>query len=453
MLLSSTRIVRFVSRNWIVVAILVAGLIGGGYFAFGRGPKVAPPQIAEEGVEPDVLEAVREARNHVIASPSDAAIWGQYGMVLRAHSLHNEANIAFAEAQRRNPYDARWPYLIGEYLQSRDPEAALPFLRQAVGASSPKPEHQSMARLKLAEALLQRQDHIEAEKWFREQLGVRPNDMRASIGLGTTLLAQDKPDQALPYVKAAANVGAFRKRATTLLANLARLRGDTDAATTHEADANRMLEDEIPADPFVWDYMTLQVGRKDAFGRIGELEKANRIQETIPLLLDMTRKYPEAKTYFNLGVNLSALGDHRAAIGHFETTILLDPAHAKAHNSLGLSLAVVADTVAEPSKSEYQRRAIMEFDRAIELKSDFALPYIFKGQVLYARGDQSGAFDTLRKIVAIRPDVADAHATLIVLLEKAGRIAEAKSLLPAAERVVPLSDETFQAARLRLNSK
>ena len=34
-------------------------------------------------------------------------------------------------------------------------------------------------------------------------------------------------------------------------------------------------------------------------------------------------------------------GDHRAAIGHFETTILLDPAHAKAHNSLGLSLASV----------------------------------------------------------------------------------------------------------------
>jgi tetratricopeptide (TPR) repeat protein len=150
----------------------------------------------------------------------------------------------------------------------------------------------------------------------------------------TTLLAQDKPDQALPYVKAAANAGAFRKRATTLLANLARLRGDTDAATAHEAEANRMPEDEVPPDPFVWDYMTLQVGRKDAFGRIGELEKANRIQETIPLLLDMTRKYPEAKTYFNLGVNLSALGDYRAAIGHFETTILLDPAHAKAHNSL-----------------------------------------------------------------------------------------------------------------------
>jgi tetratricopeptide (TPR) repeat protein len=165
-----------VSRNRIVVAILVAVLVGGGYFAFGRGPKIAPPQIAEEGVEPDVLEAVREARNNVIASPSDAAIWGQYGMVLRAHILHNEANIAFAEAQRRNPYDARWPYLIGEYLQSRDPEAALPYLRQAVAASSPKPEHQSMTRLKLAEALLQRQDYVEAEKWFREQLGVRPND-------------------------------------------------------------------------------------------------------------------------------------------------------------------------------------------------------------------------------------------------------------------------------------
>ena len=296
-------------------------------------------------------------------------------------------------------------------------------------------------------------DIVYGEYLLREQLGVRPNDMRASIGLGTALLAQDKPDQALPFVKVAANEGAFRKRATTLLANLARLRGDTDAATIHETDANRMPEDEVPPDPFVWDYMTLQVGRKDAFGRIGELENANRLQETIPLLLDMTRKYPEAKTYFNLGVNLSALGDHRAAIGHFETTILLDPSHAKAHNSLGLSLAVVADTVAEPSKSEYQRRAIVEFDRAIELKSDFALPYIFKGQVLYARGDQTGAFDTLRKIVAIRPDVADAHATLIVLLEKAGRIAEAKSLLPAAERVVPLSDETFQAARLRLNSK
>src|SRR5262249_12947254 len=72
-----------------------------------------------------------------------ADAWGRLGQALLANGLENDAAACFAQAERLDPRQKRWPYYLGMALHENDPEAAVAAYRRADGP-----------RLKMAETLI-----------------------------------------------------------------------------------------------------------------------------------------------------------------------------------------------------------------------------------------------------------------------------------------------------------
>jgi Flp pilus assembly protein TadD len=86
-----------------------------------------------------------------------------------------------------------------------------------------------------------------------------------------------------------------------------------------------------------------------------------------------------------------------------------------AHNNLGSVLTVQGRSV----------EAIEHFQKAIEIKPDYAEAYYNLGVVLDRQGKPGEAIDHYQKALEIKPDYAEAHNNLGILLTKQGRTAEA----------------------------
>src|SRR5262249_57147490 len=88
------------------------------------------PDLA--GVDPAVTTAIESAQAAVRRRPRSADAWGRLGMVLAAHGVYPESITCFAEAQRLDPGELRWPYFQGVMLTLSNRDAALIALRRAV---------------------------------------------------------------------------------------------------------------------------------------------------------------------------------------------------------------------------------------------------------------------------------------------------------------------------------
>src|SRR5437868_5647204 len=103
-------------------------LTGAGGYLWYQSTAPRPPALDLEGKDPAIVAAVQEARTAVLQASRSARAWGQLGMVLAAHQFTAEANACFAQAERLNPKEPRWPYYQGVALSLGDPEAAIPKL-------------------------------------------------------------------------------------------------------------------------------------------------------------------------------------------------------------------------------------------------------------------------------------------------------------------------------------
>ena len=98
-------------RRWLLGAILLLVLAGVAFY-FYRNRPVAPVPPGEDlaGLEPAVREAVEMARRGVLAEPRSADAWGKLGETLLANELDTLSGACFAEAERLDPEEGRWPY-------------------------------------------------------------------------------------------------------------------------------------------------------------------------------------------------------------------------------------------------------------------------------------------------------------------------------------------------------
>src|SRR5438094_526400 len=112
----------------LAVLALVAGAAGAFYW---RWRKAEIPPIRTEGLDAEVVSAIDRARNDVEAKPRSAAAWGRLGMVLFAQDLYDDCIPIFAEAERLDAKDARWPYYRGLAVVLHHPEEGIAALRHA----------------------------------------------------------------------------------------------------------------------------------------------------------------------------------------------------------------------------------------------------------------------------------------------------------------------------------
>jgi tetratricopeptide (TPR) repeat protein len=447
-------------KVWLGAAfgVLLAGGAAAWYFTRpGSNRAPTPPEVQVEGLDPSVAEAIGKARRRVLDEPGSAAAWGDLGKLLVAHTFPTEADACFAVAEQLDPQDGRWSYYRGYLAAGRDPDGGAEHFRRAAAGRHPNPAYATVARLRLAEALLARREFAEAEKLFAAEAGKDASGTRALYGLGLVALARDDSEAATRFLAAAADTPYARRKASAQLAPLARQKGDAAAAARYEQEATRPPPDRGWPDPFLSDVNTLRIGQQAELREVNELVRQGRLPEAARRLAALTRDYPNEWSYHASGEVFIRMGDYPQAQESLRACLALDPGNPQAHHLLAVALFLEGEThraQGSPDRArELFRQAAEHARQATERKPDFASAFTFRGRALAYLGEHGEAIASLRKAVECRPEVADGHLYLGETLAAAGRIDEARAELKTAEQLAGPNDPRPKAALAKLEGK
>jgi len=119
--------------------------------------------------------------------------------------------------------------------------------------------------------------------------------------------------------------------------------------------------------------------------------------------------------YGNLGVALVQKGQVDEAIVYYQKALEIKPDYAEAHSNLGTALL---------QKGQVDE-AIAHCEKALEIEPDFADAHGNLGNALLQKGQVDGAIAQYQKALEIKPDKADAHGNLGNALLQKGQVGEA----------------------------
>jgi tetratricopeptide (TPR) repeat protein len=429
------------ARQLVVFGALLVVLGGAaGVWFWHRAQRLTPPMPADIQ-DAEVRNAIEKARQQVFSDPDSAEAWGQLGRMLLAHLFDRDADACFAQAARLNPDDPMWSYSRGVIALKREPDKAIPLLRQAAAGIS-RPEYRSLANLQLAEAYLERENLDEAEKLFRSELDSEPDNARAALGLGLVAKVRGNEKAATTYLTIAQGSPHARKVATAQLAALARSRGDHAAAAAYDQATADLPNDTAWPDPLLDGNMLLVVGRRGWERQVDQLERQGDYAKAVEKYLKKIEDEPTMQNYVGAGINLARLRDYDQALPLLRKAVAIAPESAHAHYSLGAVLCGRAEREWEstPGSSQVKnwfQEAIDESRRAAELRPDHARAYLHWGVSLKYLGDPAGAIAPLKKGVACHPADFDLQLVLGEVLVETGNAKEAANHLENARRLNP----------------
>ena len=213
-----------------------------GWRVWWRSAPPAIPAINLQGVDPKIASAIEAARHKVEGAPGSAATWGELGLLLRAHDYGAEANECFAQAEKLDPKDPRWPYQRGVVLLISDPATGLACLRRASDLGG----RVSSPTLVLAETLIGRGELNEAEERLRRVLQADGNNPRAHYALGRIAYMRGDQPTSLHHLAISVREWPFSPAPHALLAEIHFARGEQQLAEEEQAIANQhRLHDRV----------------------------------------------------------------------------------------------------------------------------------------------------------------------------------------------------------------
>jgi tetratricopeptide (TPR) repeat protein len=415
------------ARRWRWLALFGALALAGGAGWWAWRPAPEPPAVALAGADPAVAEAVEAARGEVRRAPRSGAAWGRLGMVLRAHDFAAEANVCFAEAERLDPREPRWPYLHGLTLLLTDSEAGLARLRRAAELCG----RETAPRLRLAEVLAGRGQLDEAEGLFRGVLDDEPDHPRAHLGLGQLACSRGELPRGLDHLRRAAAAAPGVRATHAALAETYDRLGDRPAADRELLALARLPGEVGWPDPYVEEVERLKAGVDALIGLAIQLLLQNRGAEAVEVLEDAVGRHPDSvRAWLVLGRVRRQLGDAPAA----ERALREAARRAPDNFEVQLELAVTGYQRGDPAA------AVERCRRALALKPNDAAAHYYLGLALQEQGDRAGALAALREAVRDKPDFAEGHKALGRLLLQEGRRAEAIPHLEDAVRLDPTDE-------------
>ncbi len=251
-------------------------------------------------------------------------------------------------------------------------------------------------------------DYIQAENLARSMVQKRPEDAFAWKRLGTAMLLQGRPEEALqPTLKSielSPRDSETHNNLGVMLDHLGR-----------KSEASESFRRAIELDPC---YAEACNNLGNALMSLGEDIDAER---WLKKAISLKPGYIEARN--NLGVAYSMLGRHREAVDYFRRAISHNQDYAEAHFNLGNSLRELGQ----------HADAVRSLEKAISLKPDYAEAYNSLGMTLYELGKSDRAGGCYLKAIELRPGDADCHYHLSTVCKAdATRLASLEALLESA---------------------
>jgi tetratricopeptide (TPR) repeat protein len=428
------------------------------YFARSRDAPPVPPDVEADESEPAVAAAIRVARRRVLDDPRSAQAWGDLGEAFLANEMEEPSQVCFAQAERLNPGDPRWPYLYGVPLMSQgDRAGALPYQRRAAELSDSAAETNTAPRLLLAENLLALGQTDEAEEQFRRVLARRPDDVRAQFGMGLLAYAREDWPASRDHLLRCLTSPQARQKASALLSAVSQRLGDTAGADRYRAQADRFPKDFDWADPYATEYLNWAAKKRARYRLVEQLEAAGRLADAVAVLRPMATEFPDDHlAQFTLGKYLGQLGDYAGAERALRRALELAPDKAQAHYYLSLVLMKEGEALLRQGEADPARAALREAGeearQALAITPDNGFAHMSLGLTLKYLGDRPGAIAALRRAVGCNPELAELQFYLGELLADDGQGAEARRYLRQALDLAPAGAPWRQAALARLGA-
>jgi tetratricopeptide (TPR) repeat protein len=388
-------------KRWIARGALVGALVALALWVwFWRRPRPPePPAIDFAQVEPEIAETITAARWEVVQKPYSGPAWGRLGMVFRAHDYSGESSLCFAQAERLDPREPRWPYFQGITLVPIDPDAGIACLERAVerfgdGLLAP--------RLRLAEALLDNGRLDQADQHLKEVLAREAENPRSHFDMGRLAVMREDWRPALEHLTTCVDDVHARRLALTLRAQVYRRLGEQDHAERDEKELEQLSDDERWSDPLTDEVLTLQRGLSARLMTVDTLTRARRFDQAIPILEDTAKKYPTSPLpWLRLADLWRMVGRMDRAEQACRQAVQADPELAQAWFALGCFQAL-----------DRPREAADTFRRAIRLKPDHALAHFNLAYCLGQLGDPAAAATEYRLTLRCSPDYEPARKAL-----------------------------------------
>jgi tetratricopeptide (TPR) repeat protein len=388
---------RLVSRRWllVIVALAVAALGVVGYWAWG--PAVSkPPEIDLVGLDPEAVEAIREAHLGASRHPRSGEAWGLLGRRLHACEFHRQALSCYAEAERLEPGDSRWPYLCGLIiLEGAQPAEAIPPFRRAAERGGGG----QMPRLRLGESLLQQGFLEEAEEQFRAVLTNAGVASRAHLRLAQVAAARGEWLECLSQLEMVGDEPAARKEVCGLRFRACLATGDRAGAQSQQRLLAGLPEAPPWPDPLGDDLLAFPFGLGYRLGLAKKLLGQGQAPEALFLLQETVEKYPDSSLAWDtLGRMAGPMGRFQQAEQALQRSLELTPNTGDVWFNLGMLRL---------HQRKYEE-ALTAFRTAARLKPTDAQIHCKMGACLAGKGDRSGAAAAYREALRYQPDLAEA---------------------------------------------
>jgi tetratricopeptide (TPR) repeat protein len=352
------------------------------------------------GADPEVAALVESTRKEVLAAPRSADRWGRLGMVLRAHGFAAESTACFAQAQRLDPREPRWPYYRGLTLVLTDPVAGLACLRRAVDRLADGP---AAPRFRLVEVLLEQGDLDDAGRHLEQAQQREPGHPRGRLLQARLALARQDGKAALAGLEGCWDDPRARRQTRLLAAEAWQRLGDAARAEKALAEAAPLGPDVPWDDPFVEEVNRLVVGVRARLAWAGALAGHGQAGEAVGVLQGVVEDYPrEVSAWVMLGRALQQQDQLGPAEGALLRAVAIDPGSVEGWFHLGVVRVFRGR----------KREAGDTFAAVLRLKPDHARAHFYRGLCLRDTGDPAGARRAFEQALRCQPDYEEARRAL-----------------------------------------
>ena len=415
----------------VLIPTIALGLAGWWWFS-----APSPPEVALVGADPELVEALSEARRRVVREPRSALAWGEMGMFLRGAGYRVEAAECFTQAERLDPNSVRWAYLHGEALFPLDPAESIRLLRRAwhLGATGLEPD--LTPALRLVEAYRSQGDTDSAEELLSQ---LRPRDPDHPVLLfhsGMVAASRSNFAEAKTLLARCLDHPATRRKAHAALAQVCRSLGEIDRADAHSRTTATLPEDLPWPDPHLAACFEKASGMASRLERIERMEAAGQYREAIQALRDLLSRGADYRVLVGLGKDLARVGDLEDAERVLDQAVRLDPEPAQAYFQQGrVSFA----------RGNFPR-AVEQVTQGLKRHPHNADGHVLLGRCHESLGETKMAIDAYREALRVSPDLGEAHLHLGEILVREGDREGGRRHLDLAARLARPGDDRAKKA-------
>lgn len=426
-------------RGWAVGLCLLA-LAGGGLYFWRQNAPPEPPVIQQPGTDPAIIKAIEEARAAVRSAPRSGRAWGRLGMVLSIHDILPEADLCFAQAERLDPREPRWPYLRGLARSGEDPGAALPILQRAAARCGDLPA----PHLRLAELLIERGRFDEAEAEIKPVFQRDPHNARALLGLARLASARGQTREGLEYLRQSIPYAPDVKASYALLATLEQRSGNPVAAEAAFRQAAQLPEAPVWPDPFLVEINQLRAGLAAMADNAESWLKQGDVTNAIALMQQAVTQYPaRLQGWLVFGKALSQAGQLVEAERALRQAVRIEPDSVAARTELGSAL------FAEAKYGE----AEASYREAIRINPNLAEAWFNLGLCLMNQRDSAHAIEAFQNAARFKPDLTYAYIRWGQALGRLQRVPEAIEQMQHALQLSPTNQDAREMLDILLRNQ